>query len=350
MALKIEPVTQGRNTGKWRATGNLMGVHVSRLLETEDKKVAEHLRVALEARLIDDVIALRKSASSVAAAKTFGDACDLYLRSRSVGRGPRMEVQRLERVWGDELLREIDPAFVLEWVDENQGHVTGATRRKTITMAQAVINHAAKQGWCNTISIERPEDSEHRTRWFTQEEFDEIIKRVPEFCWPAIMFMAMTGARPSEVRPLRWVDMFPSVHHAGGWEVELRNKKGNGKTRRRRVPLNPRAMEALREQARLNGQSSAKMRDRSGYVFRNMWGDKYQDTKSWRTRFVQAAEDAGVDDVVMHDLRRTFASWLVQRGHSLQMVADLLGHTSLVMVQRYAHLAPDAGRAAVLSL
>src|SRR4029453_6196335 len=74
------------------------------------------------------------------------------------------------------------------------------------------------------------------------------------------------------------------------------------------------------------------------------------DGRRWgkiRTAFESAVESAKVDDFRFHELRHTFASWAVQRGASLHELKDLLGHSSLAMVMRYAHLAPENLRQAV---
>jgi integrase len=66
-------------------------------------------------------------------------------------------------------------------------------------------------------------------------------------------------------------------------------------------------------------------------------GEPVQDVKN---AFQTALENAEIKDFTWHDLRHTFASWLIMKGASLRSVAELLGHRGLRMVMRYAHLSP----------
>jgi integrase len=56
------------------------------------------------------------------------------------------------------------------------------------------------------------------------------------------------------------------------------------------------------------------------------------------------------DKVVFHTLRHTYASWLVEQGANIRLVGDLLGHKTLIMTTRYAHVSADAQRQAVAAL
>ncbi len=80
---------------------------------------------------------------------------------------------------------------------------------------------------------------------------------------------------------------------------------------------------------------------------------------SWAAAAVQRKDDgplmkvcraAGLRRVGWHMLRHTYASHLVMRGASLIEVKELLGHSSLEMTMRYAHLSPNARKAAVALL
>ena len=72
--------------------------------------------------------------------------------------------------------------------------------------------------------------------------------------------------------------------------------------------------------------------------------------RSVRTAFDKACKKAGLENVRFHDLRLTFASRLVQGGVPIYDVMHLTGHTSLEMVQRYAHLAPNYQERAIQAL
>jgi len=71
---------------------------------------------------------------------------------------------------------------------------------------------------------------------------------------------------------------------------------------------------------------------------------------TFQNGFKAACERAGIEDLRIHDLRHTFTSWLVMDCVSLYVVKDLLGHSSVMVTERYAHLSPDQARTAVQRL
>ena len=84
-----------------------------------------------------------------------------------------------------------------------------------------------------------------------------------------------------------------------------------------------------------------------GLVFRKA------DSTAWgriETAFKTALERADISNFRFHDLRHTCASWLVMDGATPVEVKELLGHRSLAMTMRYAHLAPGRLRDAVIRL
>jgi len=145
---------------------------------------------------------------------------------------------------------------------------------------------------------------------------------------PAVLLSINTGLRRGEVLKLRWgsVDFNRRL-----LTVEGRNAKSH---QTRHVPLNEEALSVLR---RWREQSATGMR-----VFDVV------------TRFQAAWEKilqrAGISNFRWHDLRHHFASQLVQHGVPLNTVRDLLGHSTVGMSLRYAHLAPDQRREAVAKL
>lgn len=132
-----------------------------------------------------------------------------------------------------------------------------------------------------------------------------------------------TGMRLGEQYGLRWEDV--------DFERRLvaipRSKNGA----MRYLPLNATALHAL---VKLHGRNAE-----SGFVCGGV--------KLPRKWFDPSVMAAGLDDFTWHCLRHTFASRLVMAGVDIRTVAELLGHKTLAMTMRYAHLAPDHQLAAV---
>ncbi|MCZ6512937.1 MAG: site-specific integrase, partial [Nitrospinae bacterium] len=73
-------------------------------------------------------------------------------------------------------------------------------------------------------------------------------------------------------------------------------------------------------------------------VFVDGEGQRYLDVKR---SFHSALRKAGIKHLTFHDLRHTFASQLVMKGVDIATIKELLGHKTLTMTLRYAHLAPS---------
>lgn len=69
--------------------------------------------------------------------------------------------------------------------------------------------------------------------------------------------------------------------------------------------------------------------------------------KDFKRSFKTACKNAGLRNVTFHTLRHTAASYLVMGGVDLATVKEILGHSTIQMTMRYAHLSPDHRKNAV---
>lgn len=184
----------------------------------------------------------------------------------------------------------------------------------------------------NPVTGQRLPATPYRVRYLTTMEalrLAEAAEDVHPVLRPFIELALNTGCRKTELLKTKWedVDMTRGV---------LLLPAENTKTRRTRViPLNQKAfvaLDRLRCWQKQNGIQDAP------WLFAKSNGHRL-------TRilvpFQKAREKAGIKDFTIHDLRHTFASWLVMSGVELIKVRDLLGHTTIAMTERYAHLATD---------
>jgi site-specific recombinase XerD len=112
----------------------------------------------------------------------------------------------------------------------------------------------------------------------------------------------------------------------------------------RQIPLCSPALHALELMRRKQSQSS-------DFIFWRHGGTR--DVQNSFGRLIEAASQSmpSLHDVTIHTLRKTFASWLVQAGASLQEVKELLGHSTVQITEKhYAYLAPQNLRSAITRL
>lgn len=145
---------------------------------------------------------------------------------------------------------------------------------------------------------------------------------------PAVLLSMNTGMRRGELLALKWasVDM-------KGKQITVEGSTAKSQ-QTRHIPLNDEALETLKL-----WKAQAPDSDRVIPI-----------STGFKTAWAHLLERAKITKFRWHDLRHHFASRLVQAGVPLNTVRELLGHGSMAMTLRYAHLAPDQKREAVAKL
>jgi integrase len=157
--------------------------------------------------------------------------------------------------------------------------------------------------------IEHPERK--RDRWVNREEMPRLlqaINKVPnEYVRAALWLYLLTGARKTELIKAEWRYLDTELS-----QLRLIDTK-NGTDFY--LTLSPTALGILKSLPRVPGNPFIFVGKKSGRHLVNF-------EKTWKS----VKRDAHVDDVTIHDLRRTFGSWLAQAGHSLELIGKTLNH------------------------
>lgn len=215
--------------------------------------------------------------------------------------------------------------------------VTTSTKAKHLALMKAILR-AAERDWKwleKAPVIKIPSVRNKRVRWLEKEEAKRLIDECPEPLKSVVKFALATGLRKSNIMNLEWqqIDMQRRV----AW-VNPEDSKSN---RAIGVALNDTACKVLRDQIGKHHKwvfvhtTAAKRADgTSTPAVRKMRIDS-------KTSWLSACRRAGIEDFRFHDLRHTWASWLIQSGVPLSVLQEMGGWESIEMVRRYAHLAPN---------
>ncbi|NNB84591.1 tyrosine-type recombinase/integrase [Corallococcus exiguus] len=201
-----------------------------------------------------------------------------------------------------------------------------------VAVEQEELTHAPR---VKLLKAEKPEFD-----FLNFEEADRLV-RSAEPTWRAMVTVALhTGLRRGELIALQWdvVDLVAGrlVVKRNVWRGHFGSPKGG---RSREVPLNAIALDALKAHRHLRGP----------FVFCDDAGD-FLKNDTCRNAILRTSKRAGLRPIGWHTLRHSFASHLVMRGVPLKAIQELLGHASIEMTMRYAHLSPDVKKDAVRAL
>jgi integrase len=313
-------------------------------------------------------------------APKWGDWCDEWLARRRVASGTaRQDAVRIDKHlrphWANQRMNRITNSMVQDWINELS--VTPATVSKpkrpgkdyapppvrylspaTVTriyhlfsasMKAAVIDGRIAASPCVGVKI-APAAPGHE-RYLTRTEFDNILFHLAEPYRTAAVILTGTGMRFGELAGLHWarVDLEQGLLHViETWDPVDRVVKPFPKGKvARTVPIVSWVRDALTTQLdRLAGEPAgncgqthtAGVKCRSPLVVTLPGGSPLDGHNFGQREWARAVKLSGVGHARPHDLRHSYASWLVQDGVPLQEVQRLLGHVSIITTQRYANL------------
>lgn len=278
---------------------------------------------------------------------TLGELIDTYKESaKNTLRAGETSFAQLD-VWKDQLgaysLATITPERIHSTLNEIAAIQTPSGRNKspaTLNRYLGVLSSALtfgvkNLGWLNNnpaFKVSKKSEPQGRVRHLSDIERKRLLTEVKKannpFLYPVVVLAISTGARRGEIMNLKWSD----VDLDREWATLQETKNGE----RRGLPIKGLALDLLRA---LRADHHSEI-----WVFPN--GDNsapFDIRRSWE----KAKEDAQVPNFRFHDLRHTFASYLLMDGASLGEIADAMGHKTLQMVKRYAHIS-DTHKASVV--
>ncbi len=239
-------------------------------------------------------------------------------------------LKNLLPVFGDKKLAEIHPFHVESYKIQRKSQVKPATVNREVALLKRILNLAIV--WrviqANPIrDVKLLKEPRIHEAFLSEVETSKLIEacKIP-LKWIVITALH-TGMRRGEILNMKW----ENINLKAGYITITETKNGEI----RHVPLNQTMKKMIAGLPRISNFVFAK-KDGSAYAWIN---------RSWRNAKVKADINCR-----FHDLRHTYASHLVMNGVDLMTVKELLGHKTLAMIQRYAHLSGDHKQRAVEKL
>jgi integrase len=212
-----------------------------------------------------------------------------------------------------------------------------------LSIIRQIWNLAKRDGFIDrdspTKQVKKPKFDNKRIAFFTHEQTDTLLEKVEEKS-EQLHKMALlslhTGMRAGEIFKLKWADIDLSEGL-----ISIQDAKGGS-----RMAYMTMEVKAMFQAIKPDDNHANEL------IFKSNDGKMI---KQISNSFDRVTDDLKINEgiadrrqkLTFHSLRHTFASWLVMQGTPLYTVQKLMGHKTIALTERYAHLAPDTLKAAV---
>jgi integrase len=276
---------------------------------------------------------------------TLAELIDRYIRD-ILPQNPKKERDCLPRLlwWkaaiGNHTLADVTPALIAECRDKLAGAITvrgkpyapASVLRYMSALSHAFTIAVKEWGWIDDTpmrKVTKPTLPRGRVRFLSDDERARLLKVCKEssspYLYPVVVLAVSTGMRQGEIMGLTW----DVVDLNRGRAILHETKNGE----RRAVAITGHALELLKEMNKVRRIDSKLI-----FPAKEITPQKQQKPMDLRTPWKTAVRKAELSDFKFHDLRHSAASYLAMNGASLAEIAEVLGHKTLQMVKRYAHL------------
>lgn len=267
---------------------------------------------------------------------TFFKMCELYIENHAKvnkrsWKDDEIIIKKHKRFFGDVLLNAIKTEDIEKYKGSRRGLVKEATIDRELAVLKVIFKKATAWDYArhNPAKDVRPYKEELKpVRILSPNERARLLTACPEYLRPIVVMALKTGMRKGEILNLKWENV--DLDHQIISVTHTKSKK------LRDVPIHPELEDILRALPRW-----------SEYIFHGPHGERLNDEGKFRIGFVESRNAAGLNDLTFHALRHNFASELAAKGADLRTIQEYLGHSSLMLLQRYAHVSKGIWRSTI---
>lgn len=231
------------------------------------------------------------------------------------------KLRTISNAFQAKIMSEIKPLDIENFFQYQISINSVSTANNYLSYIKRIFNYALEMGYilASPVKTKPVKFDDRRTRRLSTDEKEALLyncrNSMNKSLYAIVLIAMQTGLRRGEIAAIKSEDIQDGI-------ITVKSSTSKNK-RARHIPLTKQLCEILKDINKLK-----------------LGGDI-------KNSFRNACKAAGIKDFRFHDLRHTFASDLVSSGVDLYVVATLLGHSSIEMSKRYAHLAPSSLRKAI---